>query len=220
MYLIYARLSYILEGVSKVAKNCFVVRQYYSINSTSLFQPACYRSSVCFAELNSLTVQEFTDSTKLNPNEIPRLMQLVQKPSILGALLLEEAKSMASNQRDDDDVSCKLLSNLISICKEDNLLHIGTVSIRYYFQWILSPNKFFMRKLEISLQLGCDFPGTLEHIFLIPALEVCVEVLIRAHDCFTLSCNMEGISDVLHAARLCNIRLIETKSYSLMVSRS
>ena len=52
-------------------------------------------------------------------------------------------------------------------------------------------------------------------IFLV--LEVHVELLIRAHDCFTLSCNMEGISDVLRAARLWNVKLIHSKSYSLMV---
>lgn len=53
--------------------------------------------------------------------------------------------------------------------------------------------------------------------FSFAVLEVLVELLIRAHDCFTLSCNMEGISEVLHAARLCNLQLIQTKSYSLMV---
>ena len=53
----------------------------------------------------------------------------------------------------------------------------------------------------------------------VPVLEVRVELLTRAHDCFTLSCNMEGISDVLQAARLCNVRLVESKSYSLMVSK-
>jgi len=110
-------------------------------------------------DMLSPSVQDFADSTKLNSNDIPQLMQLVQKPSILGNLLLEEAKSIAANQKDDDVF---------------------------------------------------DNDG-------INLLEVHVELLIRAHDCFTLSCNMEGISDVLRAARLWNVKLIKSKSYSLMV---
>ena len=64
----------------------------------------------------SLNPQEFADSTKLNPNDIPQLMQLVQKPSVLGALLLQEAKSIAANQKDDDvfdndGINCRLYSS-------------------------------------------------------------------------------------------------------------
>ena len=49
-------------------------------------------------------------------------------------------------------------------------------------------------------------------------LETQVELLIRAHDSFTLSCNMEGISEVLRTARVCTLQLVENKAYSLMVS--
>ena len=62
----------------------------------------------------------------------------------------------------------------------------------------------------VLLAVLIEFTGIL-------VLEVHVELLIRAHDCFTLSCNMEGISDVLRAARLWNVKLIKSKSYSLMV---
>ena len=48
-------------------------------------------------------------------------------------------------------------------------------------------------------------------------LEAHVELLVRAHDCFTLACNMEGISEVLRIARLCTLQLINAKAYSLMV---
>ena len=65
-----------------------------------------------FSALSSLTVQEFTDTTKLNSSEIPRLMQLAQNPSLLGSLLLEEAKSIASNQKSDDDINCELHRNV------------------------------------------------------------------------------------------------------------
>ena len=48
-------------------------------------------------------------------------------------------------------------------------------------------------------------------------LEAHVELLVRAHDCFTLACNMEGISEVLRIARLCILQLMNAKAYSLMV---
>ncbi|XP_065062284.1 spatacsin-like isoform X1 [Rhopilema esculentum] len=105
-------------------------------------------------ELNTLTVQEFTDTTKLNPNEITRLMQLVQQPSSLGTFLLEEARGMAATVHGETDLNI---------------------------------------------------------------LETQVELLIRAHDSFTLSCNMEGISEVLRTARVCMLQLVENKAYSLMV---
>ena len=71
-------------------------------------------SSFYPADMLSPSVQDFADSTKLNSNDIPQLMQLVQKPSILGNLLLEEAKSIAANQKDDDvfdndGINCELL---------------------------------------------------------------------------------------------------------------
>eukprot|EP00794_Sanderia_malayensis_P020531 gene20531-22550_t len=48
-------------------------------------------------------------------------------------------------------------------------------------------------------------------------LQYQTELIIRAHDCFTLACNMEGIADVLRAARLCVMDLVNAKAYSLMV---
>lgn len=48
---------------------------------------------------------------------------------------------------------------------------------------------------------------------------VVVELLIVAHDCFSLTCNMEGIVRVLQAARhLSHTYLAPGEHYSLLVS--
>eukprot|EP00062_Callorhinchus_milii_P002122 gi/632938017/ref/XP_007903423.1/ PREDICTED: spatacsin [Callorhinchus milii] len=80
---------------------------------------------------------------------------------------------------------------------------------------------------EAFLQLAklCQDPilvGTklLDKISSIPngALECMVELLILAHDCFSLTCHMEGISRVLQAARhLSHKHLAPNEEYSLMV---
>ena len=46
-----------------------------------------------------------------------------------------------------------------------------------------------------------------------------VELLILSHDCFSLTCNMEGIVRVLQAARhLSHTHLAHSDSYGLLVS--
>ncbi|XP_048471721.1 spatacsin [Rhincodon typus] len=80
---------------------------------------------------------------------------------------------------------------------------------------------------EAFLQLAklCQDPilvGTklLDKISSIPngELECTVELLILAHDCFSLTCHMEGISRVLQAARhLSHKHLAPKEEYSLMV---
>ena len=44
-----------------------------------------------------------------------------------------------------------------------------------------------------------------------------VELLVRAHECHTLACNMEGIAAVLRNGRVLTIALAETRDYMLMI---
>ncbi|XP_015777511.1 PREDICTED: spatacsin-like [Acropora digitifera] len=44
-----------------------------------------------------------------------------------------------------------------------------------------------------------------------------VEILVRAHECHTLACNMEGIATVLRYGRVLTSTLAETRDYILMV---
>lgn len=46
---------------------------------------------------------------------------------------------------------------------------------------------------------------------------ICVELLIKAHDCFVHECYMEGIAWVLHRTKMLNAVLSNAKSWSLIV---
>lgn len=46
---------------------------------------------------------------------------------------------------------------------------------------------------------------------------ICVELLIKAHDCFVHECYMEGIAWVLHRTKMLNVVLTNAKSWSLIV---
>ncbi|XP_056138328.1 spatacsin [Lampris incognitus] len=80
---------------------------------------------------------------------------------------------------------------------------------------------------EVFLQLVrlCDDPNLvgiklLEHLSTVPLrdLECTVELLILAHDCFSVTCNMEGIVRVLQAARhLSHAHLAPSEHYGLLV---
>jgi spatacsin len=53
------------------------------------------------------------------------------------------------------------------------------------------------------------------HVFSV--LWMVTELLIMSHECHTAACNMEGISNVLRAARVCAQHLVEANQYQLMV---
>ena len=44
-----------------------------------------------------------------------------------------------------------------------------------------------------------------------------MELLVRAHECHTLACNMEGIATVLRNGRVLTSALAESGDYMLMV---
>ena len=51
----------------------------------------------------------------------------------------------------------------------------------------------------------------------ISVLSVCVELLVAAHQCFTLACSMDGIAAVLHTARTLTFTLEQGDEFNLMV---
>lgn len=61
----------------------------------------------------------------------------------------------------------------------------------------------------------------LKHLVLLnflTGLNLEVELLVRAHECHTLACNMEGIAAVLRNGRVLTTALAETREYMLMVT--
>lgn len=62
---------------------------------------------------------------------------------------------------------------------------------------------------------------TLKYLVLLnflTGLNLEVELLVRAHECHTLACNMEGIAAVLRNGRVLTTALAETREYMLMVT--
>ena len=55
-------------------------------------------------------------------------------------------------------------------------------------------------------------------LFTVITLKIAVELLIRSHDCFTTSCNMEGIASVLRKCQQLANSLQNLKLWSLLVS--
>ena len=51
-------------------------------------------------------------------------------------------------------------------------------------------------------------------------LSIQVELLVRAHDCYTLGCSVDGISEVLLVVRQWVATLVSGKHFTLMVSLS
>jgi hypothetical protein len=61
----------------------------------------------------------------------------------------------------------------------------------------------------------CSFAVCLLALFFINV--AVVEILIRAHDCYTAALNMEGIAAVLHQARIITSDLLHMQEWTVMV---
>ncbi len=46
---------------------------------------------------------------------------------------------------------------------------------------------------------------------------IVIELLIKSHDCFSQSCSMEGISNVLQTSKLCANKLEKAGEFNIMV---
>lgn len=73
-------------------------------------------------------------------------------------------------------------------------------------------NLFGMRMLERSRSLLND--GTAKSS---DDCSLLTELLIRSHNCFILSCSMEGISNVLETCKLVAIKLEKAGEFNIMV---
>lgn len=71
-------------------------------------------------------------------------------------------------------------------------------------------NLFGWKLLERSRKILNDAKNTDEYTIL-------TELLVRSHDCFTQSCSMEGISNVLQTCKLCAAKLEKAGEFNIMV---
>ena len=73
---------------------------------------------------------------------------------------------------------------------------------------------YIRRSLAVN---NLDVCHSLTHTHTHTALSIQVELLVRAHDCYTLSCCVDGIAEVLVVARQWAGTLVSGKHFSLMV---
>ena len=72
-------------------------------------------------------------------------------------------------------------------------------------------------QLSLALLLHLFVSLSLSHTIYVDII-VQVELLVRAHDCYTLGCSVDGISEVLLVVRQWVPNLILLKLFSLVVS--
>ncbi|XP_068222924.1 spatacsin [Palaemon carinicauda] len=74
------------------------------------------------------------------------------------------------------------------------------------------PSSLGNQLLDVGQRLGSSYPDQLAKVH-----SMSVELVIRAHDCFTAASNMEGISTVLRTSFYLTTSLLQHFQYSLMV---
>ncbi|XP_066960523.1 LOW QUALITY PROTEIN: spatacsin [Macrobrachium rosenbergii] len=74
------------------------------------------------------------------------------------------------------------------------------------------PSTLGNQLLDVGQRLGSSYPDQLAKVH-----SMSVELVIRAHDCFTAASNMEGISTVLRTSFYLTTSLLQHFQYSLMV---
>ncbi|XP_072167354.1 spatacsin-like [Diadema setosum] len=167
-----------------------LIRQVPFTTVKSLLQsshPDCYLLTKDFIRANQLA-----DSEVANFLVDVVMTTLQQKLKRRNSNLIRTASAAASDTPSPERVDKVTFMNLAKLCKDP--ANLGT------------------RLLDEATQISRSDLSTSR-----PALSLEVELIIRAHDCFTLSCNMEGISSVLRACSDCVTALTQTEEYSLMV---
>ena len=101
-----------------------------------------------------------------------------------------------------------------SVKKEAHLEQSRT-SIMEFFAKIVNGSQ---ENSIIDVRLGSKYTSDYKFISnLVSDLKCEVELLILAHHCFTIRCEVEGIASVLRAARFCGATLSALKQQNLMV---
>lgn len=88
---------------------------------------------------------------------------------------------------------------ILLYCSETNMV---------IFFYVVLVYREFTQHVHILLHLNNLFP----------VLTLQTELLILAHECFTASCDMEGVSNILRAARILTAHLVAAAEYPLMVT--
>ncbi|XP_024937810.1 spatacsin isoform X2 [Cephus cinctus] len=134
------------------------------------------------------------------------------------------ADIIAAYQINNQDVACflaeKIFANITMLVKgeADELMAIWGYPLDNNFHLIIElcsePTLLGMKLLEkATMLLGRSHGNKRDG----STLKIIVELLIRSHDCFTASCNMEGIASILRKCQHLAVSLQNLKQWSLLI---
>ncbi|XP_041372717.1 spatacsin-like [Gigantopelta aegis] len=131
---------------------------------------------------------------------------------------------LSTSSLSDDQVSAFLAEKVITDLKVCMGGHNEQESPRSRNQDLMfNPRDQFIKLCQDPSKLGNHL---LDAVATMPAnqtessyteLSIQTELLILAHECFTVACSMEGISNVLRAARISTDVLVASQEFSLMI---
>ncbi|XP_040198144.1 spatacsin [Rana temporaria] len=169
------------------------------------------RQLLCMYELSQDLHCSFSEVSSRDPSEVLRTVLSKNRPE-----LADRAQAVISSHRLTPETVAKIVAEEClkfwrTMDKEGGQTEMYNVS----------------EKRDNFLQLAklCPDPtlvglNLLEHLETVPLteLQAIIEVLISAHECFSLTCHLEGIRRVLHVCRhLTEMHLARKREYSLMV---
>ncbi|XP_072255220.1 spatacsin [Pyxicephalus adspersus] len=168
------------------------------------------RQLLCMYELSQDFGCSFTEVSSQDPSEILRVVLSKNRPE-----LADRAQAVISSHGLAPEMVAQIVAEeymklLRSLDKEGQAEMYNVSEKRDNF---LQFAKLCPDPTLVGLNL-------LEHLETVPLteLQAIIEVLIAAHDCFSLTCHLEGIRRVLHVCRhLTEMHLAPKQEYSLMV---
>ncbi|KAG8574868.1 hypothetical protein GDO81_009376 [Engystomops pustulosus] len=224
----------ITKGIDKAQENTWIRRLRFksssSVDSVSSQTPinpivtymevlkdACKhgkmycRQMLCMFELSQDLGCSFSEISSRDPSDVLRTVLSSQRPE-----LCDRAQAVISSH----GLSSEIVAQIVA---EESLTIWRTLHENGGYSEVYDVSE----KIANFLQLAklCPEP-TLVGLYLLDKLEAVpvaelhtiIEVLIAAHDCFSLTCHLEGIRRVLHTCRhITEIHLAPNREYSLMV---
>ncbi|KAJ9593528.1 hypothetical protein L9F63_014921, partial [Diploptera punctata] len=186
------------------------------------------RRSLHSVRLNSTSSNEMVSPASSHNKPFQDILKLEDPLRLLNAAMAEESGNkwqMASDilmaaQLNNEDLTTLLCDEIVSAitnyrkgetseslgimlwgCKMENNFH-------RVLELCEEPSKLGTKLLKEAIKLGTLDPDSNTEV---------VEILIRAHDCYTAALNMEGIAAILQRVRTLTSNLLQREEWPLMV---
>ncbi|CAG5132007.1 unnamed protein product, partial [Candidula unifasciata] len=188
----------------------------------------CLRIITCF-KIAQILELEYKDVVMNSPFDSLRQLLRINDPNKF-ALARD---FLATSGLSDDEVTGFLADSIVEVLKifvKGDATDLETDINGGHTELIFNPSdgmevfSQFLKLCENTALLGdrilqavSSFLSNTQQQISAAVLTIQTELIIMAHECYTISSNMEGISHVLRTARVCCDRIAEAQEYSLMI---